>query len=233
MRRALVSALAVPVLLLSACGSDDDGAEVVEPNGQTTEETTDDAAEETDDTAVEETDDDAAEETDDTVLGGGDDAEATEDEGVEDGIGATQDDEAEDTDGDDSAAGESASGDEQAAADRTKEWFVAFVSGDEAVCDMMLDFVGDPTVPMKDSENYDLCRNMIPGMVGDIFADSPEIVGVIESMEINGATVEGDTATITQEHFSDMFGEAFGDTEIKLKNIDGEWYVDMNSLSGM
>lgn len=233
MRRALVSALAVPVLLLSACGSDDDGAEVVEPNGQTTEETTDDTAEETDDTAVEETtEDDAAEETDDTVLGGGDDAEATEDDAVEDGIGATQDDEAEDTDGDDSAAGESASGDEQAAADRTKEWFVAFVSGDEAVCDMMLDFLGDNTTPLKDNQaNHDMCTNMIPGMVGDMF--TPEMVSVIESMEINGATIEGDTATVGKDNFSEMFAEGFGDTEIKLKNIDGEWYVDMNSLSGM
>lgn len=229
MRRALVSALAVPVLLLSACGSDDDGAEVVEPNGQTTEETTDDAAEETDDTVVEETtEDDAEETTDDAVIGGEDDAEAT----TEDGIGATEGDDAEETDGDDTAGGEPAAGDEQAAADRTKEWFVAFVSGDEAVCDMMLDFLGDNTTPLKDNQaNHDMCTNMIPGMVGDMF--TPEMVSIIESMEINGATIEGDTATVGKENFSDMFAEGFGDTQIKLQNIDGEWYVDMNSLSGM
>lgn len=232
MRRALVSALAVPVLLLSACGSDDDGAEVVEPNGQTTEQTTDDAAEETDDSAVEETEDDAAEETDDTVLGGGDDAEATEDDGVEDGIGATQDDEAEDTDGDDSAAGEPATGDEQAAADRTKEWFIAFVNGDETVCDMSLDFIGDNTTALKDNEqNYQACTDMIPTLVSSAGL-TPEMASIFEGMEINGATVQGDTATVTKENFSELFADAFDDTEIKLKNIDGEWYVDLMSFAG-
>lgn len=215
MRRALVSALAVPVLLLSACGGEEE-PEVVEPS-QSAEDTTDDAAEETTDAAAEETTDDAAETTDDAAMGGGDAASETSEDATE-------------TTGDDSAAGE-ASGDEQAAADRTKEWFVAFVSGDEKVCDMMLDFVGDPTKPIKDTENYETCKTMIPSMVGDMF--TPEMVSVIESMEINGATVEGDTATVGKDNFSEMFAEGFGDTEIKLKLIDGEWYVDMNSLAGM
>ena len=211
MRRALVTALAVPVLLLSACGSDEPEVEDVptttEDSTPAEETTTDDAAAETttDDTAVETTTDDTAVET------------TTDDAAVE----TTTDDTATETDD----GGEAASGDGQAAADRTKEWLVAFVNGEESVCDMMLDLSSEG--PMKDSEtDYQLCLTTFPSMASEMF--DAEMAGIIESMEITGAEVTGDTAIVGKDNFSDMFSASMGDQVITLKMIDGEWFVDMN-----
>ncbi|MDQ3527162.1 MAG: hypothetical protein M3424_04630 [Actinomycetota bacterium] len=198
MRRVLVTALAVPVLLLSACGGDDD-PEVVEPG------TSDTTSEE----PAETTTDDAAETTDDAQ-------ETTEepDEPTDDAAGTTGGGEGE------------ATGEEQAAADRTKQWLVAFVNGDDEVCDYMLDLTSEG--PMTESQSdMDICVNMIPSLAGDMF--DAEMAGIIESMEINGATIEGDTAVVGRDNFSEMFGEGIGDQEITLKLIDGEWYVDLNN----
>ncbi|MDQ3382583.1 MAG: hypothetical protein M3519_02155, partial [Actinomycetota bacterium] len=75
--------------------------------------------------------------------------------------------------------------------------------------------------------DMDLCVDMIPSMAGSMF--DAEMAGIIESMEINGATIQGDTAVVGRDNFSEMFGEGIGDQEITLKLIDGEWYVDLNN----
>jgi hypothetical protein len=212
MRRVLVTSLAVPVLLLSACGGDDD-PEVVEPGTSDTtseepaETTTDDAQETTEEPAETTTEEPAETTTDDA-------AETTEepDEPTDDAAGTTGGGEGE------------ATGEEQAAADRTKQWLVAFVNGDDEVCDYMLDLTSEG--PMTESQSdLDICVNMIPSLAGDMF--DAEMAGIIESMEINGATIEGDTAVVGRDNFSEMFGEGIGDQEITLKLIDGEWYVDL------
>lgn len=191
MRRVLVTALAVPVLLLSACGGDDD-PEVVEPG------TSDTTSEE----PAESTTDDAAETTEEPDEPTGDAAETT-------GGGEGQ-----------------ATGEEQAAADRTKQWLVAFVNGDDEVCDYMLDLTSEG--PMTESQSdMDTCVKTIPSLAGNMF--DAEMAGIIESMEINGATIEGDTAVVGRDNFSEMFGEGIGDQEITLKLIDGEWYVDLQN----
>ena len=205
MRRALVSMIAVPALLLSACGGDE--PEVEESNNtaeevQETEDAPDEAEETTEDAAP--TEDDAEETTEDAAPTEDDAEETTEDAG---------------------GAGGDASGEGQAAADTTKEWLVAFVNGEDRVCDMMLDLSSEG--PMKDSPtDYDICVTMIPSMAGDMFDE--ETQGIIASMQINGAAVDGDTAVVGKDNFSEMFAAGMGDDVITLKNIDGTWYVDMN-----
>lgn len=222
MRRSLVAALAVPVLLLSACGGDDEptvedpttGAQTTEEETSeepTEEETTEDEAEVTE----EETTEDETEATSE---------EPTEEETTEDEAEVTEEETTEDETGGD--AGGDTSADSQAAADRTKEWLVAFVNGEEAVCDMMLDL--DSEGPMKDDEtDYPICVSVFPGMATEMF-DS-EMAGIIQSMEINGADIDGDTATVSRDHFSALFAEGMGEEVITLKKIDGEWFVDMNA----
>ena len=199
MRRVLVTSLAVPVLLLSACGGDDE-PEVVEPG--TSDTTSEEPAETTTEEPEETTTDDAAETTEEPA------------EPTDDAAGTTGGGEGE------------ATGEEQAAADRTKQWLVALVNGDDEVCDYMLDLTSEG--PMTESQaDMDLCVNMIPSMAGSMF--DAEMAGIIESMEINGATIQGDTAVVGRDNFSEMFGEGIGDQEITLKLIDGEWYVDLNN----
>lgn len=207
MRRALVTVLAVPALLLSACGGDD--PEVVDAPSTTAEAT---SAEET--TSEEPTTDEATSE------------EPTTDEAAEE---TTSEDAAEETTSDDGegSEGETEGGEDgQAAADRTKEWLVAFVNAEEEVCDMMLDLSSEG--PMKESEtDYDICTETFPTQAAAIF--DAETAGIIESMEINGADVDGDTAIVDKDNFSALFAEGMGDDVITLQKIDDEWYVDMNA----
>lgn len=203
MRRLLVTTLAVPALLLSACGSDD--PEVVEPTSTvestpTTEAPADDADETTEaapTTEAETTTEDSETTTDDA-------AGTSEEPG---------------------AGGAEGGAEGQAAADRAKEWLVAFVNGDEAVCDFMMDL--DSEAPMNASESdHQFCIEYIPSLAADMFP--AEVAGIIEAMEITGAQVDGDTAVVDRDNFSDMFAEGFGDEVITLQRVDGEWYVDMN-----
>jgi len=208
MRRLFVTALAVPALLLSACGGSDD-PEVLEPSPTSVATTSDDAVTTTD-TATTTTEDDATTTTDDATTTTDDETTTTDDEAT--------------TSTETSAAGDDGGPEGQAAADRAKEWLVAFVSGEETVCDYMLDLSSDG--PMKDSEaDYELCTSYVPSLAGDMF--DAEVAGIIGSMEITGATVDGDTATVDRSNFSEMFAEGFGDDVIALKRIDGEWYVDL------
>jgi len=203
MRRSLVAALAVPVLLLSACGGDEPTVEdAPTTEAQTTEEeTTTEEPTTEEETATEEptTEEPTEEET------------ATEE--------PTEEETSEDAGGDSGAEG-------QAAADRTKEWLVAFVNGEEAVCDMMLDL--DSEGPMRDDEtDYPICVATFPSLATEMF--DAETAGIIESMQISGADVDGDTAIVNKTHFSELFGAGMGEKVITLKKIDGEWFVDMNA----
>ncbi|WP_202878818.1 hypothetical protein [Ornithinimicrobium ciconiae] len=218
MRRSLVAALAVPALLLSACG---DGDEPEVQDAPTTEEQTSEeptTEEPTDEAPTTEAPAPTTEEptTEEPTTEEPTDDGATTEEPTDDG--ATTEEPTDD-------GGENASGDGQAAADRTKEWLVAFVNGEEAVCDLMLDL--DSEGPMKDDEtDYPICVATFPSMASSMF--DAETAGIIESMQINGADVTGDTAIVNKDHFSALFAEGMGDQVITLRMVDGEWYVDMN-----
>lgn len=219
MRRALVTMLAVPALLLSACSGDDDTPTVQD---ETTPATTPTSAEET--TSEAPTSEETMTEEETTTEAPTTDEMTTTTEAPDtDSDTAT---EPSDSDSETATVGAEGSPEEQqAVADRTEEWLVAFVNGDEEVCDLMLDLSGEG--PMKDSEDYEICTSMIPPMAEDMFTD--EMVGIIESMQIEGATVNGDTAIVGRDNFSEMFAEGIGDSEITLKKVDDEWYVDLEN----
>lgn len=220
MRRALVTALAVPVLLLSACGSDEPTVE--EPTvAQTTdaEETTEEAPA-TEEPEEEETTDaapttEAPSEAAPTTEEPSDAAPTTEEPGDDAGETAPP-------------GGEGEGGAEgQAAADRAKEWLVAFINGEDATCDMMMDL--ESAGPMADNpEHYEVCTTVLVTQASDMFGDSPEMASIIGAMEISGADVQGETAVIDKDNFSPLFAEGMGDEVITLQRVGGEWYVDMN-----
>ncbi len=198
MRRALVTTLAVPVLLLAACGSDDEPSveePAAESSSEATEEPTEDTAEVTE--TVEET---TEEPTEDTSAATEEPAGGGKPEGGKEG---------------------------KAAAGRTEEFFVAMANADPAICELLLDF--DGSTPMKDSkENLKVCAQiLVPELEGLISEDEAAIIDLIE---INGADVDGDTATVDKDNFSELFAQGFGDASIGLKKVDDEWYVDANSL---
>ncbi|MGC1207406.1 MAG: hypothetical protein WA880_05560 [Ornithinimicrobium sp.] len=199
MRRFLVTTLAVPALLLSACGSDAE-PEVEEPAASASSEPTQDVAEETTEDVVEET---AEEPTEDV-------AEATEE--------PTSDGEVE--------GGE----DGQAAADVTKQFMVALANADPEICGLLMDFTGSG--PMSASEeDMALCEQILPSTLEGMITE--EQASIIELIEVNGADVQGDTATVDKDNFSELFGEGFGDDAIALQKFDDTWYVDLdNSFEG-
>lgn len=205
MRRTLVAALAAPLLLLSACA--DDAPEVVETPTTADETTADDATA----TTEEPTTDDAAATTEEPTT---EDAAPTTEEPTDDAAATSK------APSDDDAGG--AEG--QAAADRTKEWLVAFVNGEDKVCDLMMDLSSEG--PMKDKEaDHEICLSIFPDMASELF--DAEMAGIIESMEINGAHVDGTTAVVDRDNFSPLFAEGMGANVITLQKVDDEWFVDM------
>lgn len=225
MRRALVTALAVPVLLLSACGGDDPGDHTTTPE-ETVEETQPPAPEETDETA-DEAETTHAPQTDDAATTDAGESAGEEATGADDAdttTGAPDDGETTDDAGE-SAAGPEGGAEGQAAADRTKEWLVALIEGEDAVCDMMLDLESEG--PMADNEShYEVCLATLPTLGAEQFTE--EQAGILTMVEITGADVQGDTAVVDKDNFSELFAEGIGDQVITLQKIDGEWYVDMN-----
>ena len=207
MRRTLAAALTAPLLLLSACS--DDAPEVVETPTSADETTTEDAAE----TTEAPTTDDAAETTEAPTT---DDTAATTEEPTTDDAAATTEGP---SDGADAGGAEG-----QAAAERTKEWLVAFVNGEDTVCDLMMDLSSEG--PMKDKESdLEICLGIFPDMASELF--DAEMAGIIESMEINGADVDGTTAVVDKDNFSPLFAEGMGENVITLQKVDDEWFVDM------
>lgn len=223
MRRALVTALAVPVLLLSACGSDE--PEVEDATTSEVEETTEEAP------ATEEPTEDETTDAAPTTEAPSEDTPTTEAPADD---APTDDSEATEAPGDDGESTETpgtggeveGGADGQAAADRTKEWLVAFVNADESVCDMMLDLESEG--PMADNQtHYDVCVATLPAQASAEFTE--EQASIFSAVEITGADVQGDTAVVDKDNFSDIFAAGIGDTSFTLKKIDGEWYVDLNA----
>ncbi|MCE0485751.1 hypothetical protein [Ornithinimicrobium sediminis] len=126
----------------------------------------------------------------------------------------------------DAAGGE----DGAAAAAVAKEFMVALVNADEELCQLIVDLDGEG--PMADSpDQLQICEeDLVPTLQGLMSEDE---AAIIEMIEIDGAQVEGDTATVNRDNFSDMFAAGFGDDEIVLQRFDDQWYVDLdNSFQG-
>lgn len=205
MRRMLFSALAVPVFALAACGGDDE-PEVQEPGGDATSEeasASEDAAATTTEDAAETTTEDVAAETSAPPA---DDSSAT-------------------------SAGEAMGGEQgQAAADRTEEFLVALVNADPALCGTILNLQG--TAPMNEAPaDLKQCEEqIIPPLAQQMEGLlSEDQAGIIDEIEITGAQIEGETATVTSDNFSGTLGQGFAQglgRDIILQNIGGQWYVD-------
>ncbi len=202
MRRFLVTTLAVPALLLSACSSDEEPS-VEEPAASASSEPTEDVAEET-------TEDVAAETAEETA------------EPTEDIAGATEGPE---SDGEVEGGAEG-----QAAAEVTKEFMVALSNADPEICGLLMDFTGSG--PMSASEeDMSLCEEILPTTLEGMITE--EQASIIELIEVNGADVQGDTATVDKDNFSELFGEGFGDDAIALQKFEGTWFIDLdNSFQG-
>lgn len=141
-----------------------------------------------------------------------DDTEATTSTSVSDGASSTV------------TPGASTGDDGQAAADRTEEFMVALVGADPEFCRLLVGLDGD--APMADSpDELALCeQSVIPQLEGQV---SEEEAAVVEVIEIDRPTVEGDTARVTAENFGGIFAEGFSDADIVLQRFDGQWYVDL------
>lgn len=205
MRRLLISAVSVPVFALAACGDDEADPQVQEPasSPSTSAPATEDMAEATTDDMAEMTTEDMATETSAPP----DDSSAT------------------------SPGGEAMGGEDgQAAADRTEEFLVSLVKADPKLCETMLNLQSD--APMAESpDDLKLCKEeLIPTLeqeMGGLM--SKEQAGLIDGIEINGAMVEGDTATVTEDNYAGALGQGFAKgfgQDIMLQRIDDEWYVD-------
>lgn len=122
----------------------------------------------------------------------------------------------------------------QAAADRAKEFLMALVAADPEACELLLSF-SDPEQPMTAIESdLELCQTQLPAtMEATVEAQGlgEDGIAVLEAMTITGADVseDGRTAVVGRDNYSPLFAEAMGDSTITLKNIDDEWYVDLDA----
>ncbi len=204
MRRLLISAVSVPVFALAACGGGEADPQVQEPDSApATSVETQDLAETTTEDMAQTTTEDMASET----AAAPDDSSAT------------------------SAGGEAMGGEEgQAAADRTEEFLVALVNADPKLCETMLNLQSD--APMAESPgDLKLCRQqLIPTLEKEMKGlMTKEQAGMIDGLEINGAMVKGDIATVTKDNYAGSLGQGFANgfnQDVKLQRIDDEWYVD-------
>lgn len=200
MRRALVSALAVPALILAGCSGDDTGPDASDVPT---------AAEEPVVTAPPA---DSGQPT--SAPAEADAATATADPAASTAL----------------PEGEVEGGEEgQAAADVAKAFYVAMIDADAKVCDHLLSF-SDAEKPMKDHESdYETCQELLPEVLGeDLPEDSAELAAIVEAMQIRGADVDGDTAVIDSDNYSELFARTIGQDPITLRKIDGEWYIDLD-----
>ncbi|MGB3186928.1 MAG: hypothetical protein WBG36_00320 [Ornithinimicrobium sp.] len=130
-------------------------------------------------------------------------------------------------------SGEAEGGEEGAeVAAVTEQFMVALANADPRICDVMLDAFNGSTQPMTASqESMQLCEQVIPASLDGVITE--EQAQIIELIEVMGADVQGDTATVDKDNFSELFAQGFGDEAIQLKKVDGEWYVDLeNSFQG-
>lgn len=207
MRRALVIAVAIPALALSACSSAEEESPSDDTEASTATQAPVDDAAMTSDTAM----------TTATSEPGGDQAGATGDSAAATG------DSAADTGGSDVDVEGGSDG--QAAADVTKKFITALSQSDPSMCDYMANLQGDGTGPLKDDQELlDICKETIPAQTeGAITQEQAAILG---AMEISGADVQGDTATVDKDNFSDLFAAGFAEQTFVLKKFDGEWFID-------
>lgn len=200
-RQLIATALAVPALLLAGC-SDDTTTPAVTPSVETPTQTT----------PVEGPDEEAA-----TSEAPVDEAEATS--AAPDQAGST------------GAPREIEGGAEgEAAAAVVKSFFTAMIAADVAVCDHLLSF-SDPAKSMKShTSDYETCRELLPPVLEQDIAPEggEELAGIIEAMNIYGADVDGDTAVVDADNYSELFAETVGQDPITLRKIDGAWYIDLD-----
>lgn len=201
MRRTLVPLIAAPALLLAACsGEEPADIEATAPAPDDTRRTTGNPA------------DGGA-----TAAAAEDDASTTPADGAS---GTADPDEVE------------GGAEGQAAADRAKEFLVALVKADASACGMLLAF-SDPDQPMTAVESdLELCETQLPAtMKATVQAQGlgQEGVEILEAMQITGADVQGDIAVVDQDNYSPLFADSMGDSTITLKNVDGQWYVDIDA----
>lgn len=205
MRRTLTAAVASGALLLAACDSDADPDDPTAGN-----------------TATEV----VAPTTQAPPPADSDDATTT---APLDGAPATDEAPATQAPGDDEVIGDEEG---QAAAARAKAFLMALVTADPAACDLLLSF-SDPERPMTAvPSDLELCQTQLPAtMEATVEAQGlgEDGVAVLESMQIQGADVDEDTAVVGRDNYSPLFAEAMGDSTITLKRIDGEWYVDLDA----
>lgn len=210
MRRTLTAVVASAALLLAAC--DGDIADDAATGDAGTDAAVAPAATQTDAPVP----DDAPDGQDATTA-------PVDDTAVTDDAAATQ------APGDDSVMG----GEEgQAAASRAKEFLMALVTADPEACELLLSF-SDPERPMASvPSDLELCQTQLPAtMEATVEAQGlgEDGIAVLESMQIRGADVQGDTAVVGRDNYSPLFAEAMGDSTITLKRIDDEWYVDLDA----
>ncbi|MBA2696620.1 MAG: hypothetical protein H0U62_12460 [Actinobacteria bacterium] len=118
----------------------------------------------------------------------------------------------------------SAGGDGPAAAERTEAFLAALVSADPEFCRLLVGL--DGSAPMADSpDELALCeQEVILQLEAQV---SEQDAAVFEAIEIDGATVEADTARVTAQNVGGVFAEGFSDADIVLQRFAGEWYVDL------
>lgn len=214
MRRALVCTLAVPALILAGCSGDAEPTRTSPTVGTASDDAADDAADQTTEGAADGSggtaaDDDAADTADDEATSDTDAAGST--------AGAGDPDEVE------------GGADGQAAADVAKAFYVAMIEADGKVCDHLLSF-SDAEKPMKDQpSDYETCQELLPEVLADVApSGDDELTAIIEAMQIRGADVQGDTAVVDADNYSDLFAQTIGQDPITLRKIGDEWYIDLD-----
>ena len=125
--------------------------------------------------------------------------------------------------------------DGQAAADVAKEFLVAMVEADPKACDYLLSFTDIQRPMTAVDSDHEMCVELLP----EVLKAETEAQGLdadaaqaLESLEITGADVDGDTAVVDGDNYSDAFADAMGESQITLKKIDGGWYVDLDHSFG-
>lgn len=203
MRRAVTTALVGAALVLAGCsGEDDTGTAATSAPGDAPGSTDEGGAATTDAPAGDGTTTD-------------EDASTTAGPGTEDGV----------------EGGEEG----QAAADVAKDFLVAMVDADPRACDHLLSFT-DLDRPMTEVESdHEMCVELLPEVLKaetEAQGLDAEAAQALESLEITGADVDGDTAVVDGDNYSDAFADAMGQSQITLRRIDGAWYVDLDHSFG-
>ncbi|AXH97224.1 hypothetical protein [Ornithinimicrobium avium] len=131
------------------------------------------------------------------------------------------------------AGGEVEGGEEgQAAADVAKEFLLAMVDADPRACDYLLSFtdIERPMTAVK--ADHEMCVELLPEVLKaetEAQGLDPAAAAALQGLQITGADVDGDTAVVDGDNYAEEFAEPMGRTTITLKQIDGEWYVDLDN----